>query len=217
MKLYLATTNAGKVREFAAYGLAASGFSIEMLPGLGEVEVAPETGDSFESNAAAKALYYSPLLPSSEDLVLAEDSGLEVDALGGAPGIHSARWANLDQTGNHQANNHQANSDQANNARLLVELQPHANRHARYVSVIALGQGPALLAIFRGTVEGEILTAARGTGGFGYDPFFYYPPFARSFAELSLAEKASVSHRGAAIRQLADWLLSPHWQNSASR
>lgn len=181
--LYLATTNPGKVREFAS-----SGLTVALLPGMASLPVAPETGDSFAANAIQKALFYAPHSPG---WLIAEDSGIEVEALGGAPGIHSARWAG---------------NDAANNAKLLAELASHANRRARYVCAIALVEGTRTLGVFSGTVEGEILHAPQGSGGFGYDPLFYYPPFQKTFAQTSEAEKFSVSHRGRAIAALALWL-----------
>jgi XTP/dITP diphosphohydrolase len=183
MKLYLATSNAGKVREFEGAGL-----DIEMLPGMKELPVAPETGDTFEANAIQKALYYGA---HCQGWLIAEDSGLEVDALGGAPGVHSARWAG---------------NDAANNERLVREMKGQSVVSARYVCVIALVDGDQVLGTFRGTVEGEILAEPRGEGGFGYDPYFYYPPFGQSFAEISKERKGGVSHRGAAIGKLIEWM-----------
>ncbi len=180
MKLSVATTNPGKLREFALAGLVAEPVSVADAP--------EETGTSFEENAILKALHYSAQIPG---LVLAEDSGLEVNALGGAPGIHSARWAG---------------SDAANNARLCREMQGQRDRRARYVSVIAAASAGALQALFRGEVEGEIVDPGRGTGGFGYDPHFYYPPFQATFAEVSPERKWTVSHRRRALDQLLAWL-----------
>ncbi len=187
MPLYLATSNPGKVREFLKAGL-----EVEMLPGLPEIAAPEETGATFEANAELKAVYYSR---HTDGVVLAEDSGLEVDALGGAPGVYSARYAG---TGD----------DNDNNRHLLAQLAGKPNRKGRYVAVIALAQAGEVLATFRGTVEGEILESPRGDGGFGYDPLFFYPPFGQTFAESTLEEKASVSHRGAAIRLLSAWLAS---------
>ncbi len=183
MKLYLATSNPGKVREFEGAGL-----HIEMFPHMKSLPVAPETGDTFEANAIEKALYYGA---HSDGWLIAEDSGLEIDALGGAPGVISARWAG---------------DDAANNARLVREMAGQALRTARYVCVIALVDRGRVLGTFRGTVEGEILDAPRGEGGFGYDPYFYYPPFAQTFAEISKDRKTGVSHRGAAIAKLIAWM-----------
>ena len=180
MKLYLATSNPGKVREFEAAGM-----DIEMFPLMKQMPVAPETGDTFEANAIQKALYYGA---NCDGWLIAEDSGLEVDALGGAPGVISARWAG---------------NDEANNARLVAEMADQAVRTARYVCVIALVDRDRVLGTFRGTVEGEILDVPRGEGGFGYDPYFYYPPFDQTFAEISKDRKNGVSHRGAAIEKLS--------------
>lgn len=183
MKLYLATSNPGKIREFEGAGL-----EIEMFPLMKSMAVAPETGDTFEANAAEKALYYGA---HCDGWLIAEDSGLEVDALGGAPGVISARWAG---------------DDAANNARLVLEMAGQAVRSARYVCVIALVDRDRVLGTFRGTVEGEILDEPRGEGGFGYDPYFYYPPFGQTFAEIGKEQKTGVSHRGAAIAKLIAWM-----------
>lgn len=183
MKLYLATSNPGKVREFEGAGL-----DIEMFPLMKSMPVAPETGTTFEANAIQKALYYGA---HSDGWLIAEDSGLEVDALGGAPGVISARWAG---------------NDADNNARLVREMEDQAIRSARYVCVIALVDKDRVLGTFRGTVEGEILDNPRGEGGFGYDPYFYYPPFDQTFAEITKELKTGVSHRGAAIGKLIAWL-----------
>ncbi len=189
MKLFVATSNAGKIREFLRAGLDA-----ELLPGLREIAVPEESGATFEENAAQKALHYSQF---TSGVVLAEDSGLEVDALGGEPGVYSARFAARAGAGE---------GDAANNRHLLARMAGQRERRARYVAVIALAQEGRLLRTFRGTVEGEILAEPRGEGGFGYDPLFYYPPYGRSFGECALEEKSAVSHRGAAMRALAAWL-----------
>ena len=181
MKLYLATSNPGKVREF-------SHLDVELLPGIEALPIAPETGDTFEANAIQKAIYYGP---HADSWLIAEDSGLEVDALGGAPGVYSARWAG---------------NDADNNARLVSEMAHQTVRAARYVCVIALVDREKILATFRGTVEGEILQEPRGEGGFGYDPYFLYPPFQATFAEISTDRKSSISHRGQAIEKLSAWL-----------
>lgn len=194
MILYCATTNAGKLREFrlAAERYGGGRIRIEPLPGLQAIAAPPETGRSFEENAAAKALYYSSLAPGP---LFAEDSGLEVEALGGAPGVYSARFAGAEA------------DDEANNRLLLEKLQGVADRRARYVCVAALAERGRLVATFRGTVEGRIAEAPRGTGGFGYDPLFYYEPFGATFGEVSAERKMAVSHRGEAMRRLLGWLL----------
>ncbi len=183
MTLYCATGNEGKLREFRL--AAGAGFAIEPLMGIAAPE---ETGSTFEENAAEKAVYYSRSAPG---LLFADDSGLEVDALDGAPGIYSARYAG---------------NDAANNARVLQELENVTNRAARFVSVIALAEQGRLVKTFRGEVEGEILSEARGTGGFGYDPLFWYPPFGCSLAEVEAERKHAVSHRGKALEAMLAWL-----------
>jgi XTP/dITP diphosphohydrolase len=183
MRLWAATTNAGKLREFA---FASGGeFVIESFA-VGEAP--EETGSSFEENAAIKACAYSA---RGEGLLFAEDSGLCVDALDGAPGIYSARWAG---------------DDAANNRKLVESMRGVPNRRARYVAAIALARGGELLETFRGEVEGDIVDEARGSGGFGYDPYFYYPPFAATFAELAPERKFEVSHRRRALDRLFEYL-----------
>ena len=188
--LYCASTNPGKLREF---GLAfeGSGIAIAALPNLAQIEPPDETGDTFEANASLKAVYYSK---HTTGLLFAEDSGLEVDALNGAPGVFSARFAGSDA------------SDAENNRLLLEKMTGIRDRRARFVSVVALASNGGLLGKFRGTVEGEILDRPRGTGGFGYDPVFYYPPFGGTLAEAPLERKMQVSHRGAALREMIAWL-----------
>ena len=170
---------------------ASAELHIEPLPGLREIPPCDETGATFEENAIQKALYYGA---HTNGWLFAEDSGLEVDALGGAPGVYSARFAGDGAT------------DAANNSLLLERLGDSDLRTARYVCVIALVRGSQLQGTFRGTVEGEILREPRGNNGFGYDPLFYYPPFGCSFAEVSREKKQTVSHRGAALRLLSDRL-----------
>jgi XTP/dITP diphosphohydrolase len=187
--VYCATTNAGKLREFR---LAAGDVcDIEPLPGLKDLPAPEETGRTFEENAAQKALYYGATLAG---LVFAEDSGLEVDALGGEPGIYSARYAGPEAT------------DEANNRLVLERLGNNPNRAARFVCTIALVTDGLLVKTFRGTVEGLILHEARGRHGFGYDPLFFYPPFGCSFGEVERERKQQVSHRGAALKQLLGFL-----------
>ena len=159
-----------------------------------------EDGTTFEENARKKAEEYSRHAPG--EIVLADDSGLEVDALQGAPGVHSARYA-ADQP--HLADEN--TDDEANNARVLRELKnvPREKRTGRFVCVLAAARDGNTLATFRGVAEGVILDAARGTNGFGYDPLFYFPQIEKTFAELSAQEKARYSHRGAAFRQFLDW------------
>ena len=170
---------------------ASAEMRIEPLPGLREIPSCDETGATFEENAIQKALYYGAY---TDGWLFAEDSGLEVEALDNSPGVYSARFAGEGAT------------DAANNSLLLESLGDSDLRTARYVCVIALVRGGELQGTFRGTVEGEILRAARGNNGFGYDPLFYYPPFGCSFGEVSPERKQTVSHRGAALRLLSDRL-----------
>ncbi len=186
MTVYCATGNPGKLREFR---LAAEqgGIQVETMPGLADLPPCAETGATFEANAILKAEYYGRHAPG---LLFADDSGLEVDALGGAPGVYSARFAGPDAT------------DESNNRLLLERMRGVRGRSARFVCVIALVDGGRLLRTFRGAVEGRILEAPRGPHGFGYDPLFYYPPFGCSFGETAPERKLTVSHRGAALRAL---------------
>jgi len=136
------------------------------------------------------------------EIVVADDSGLEIDALNGAPGVHSARYA-ADEPHLADANT----DDEANNARVLRELKdvPSEKRTGRFVCILAAARDGKTLATFRGVAEGIILDAPRGTNGFGYDPLFYFPQIHRTFAELTAQEKSNYSHRGAAFRQFLEW------------
>jgi XTP/dITP diphosphohydrolase len=190
--LLVASTNAGKIRELRA-ALAGLPFRIiglaDVLPG---VEYR-ERGRTFSENARGKALYYSRRsgLPA-----LAEDSGLEVESLGLAPGVKSARFAVPRP------------SDEANNRKLLRLLAalPGKPRRARFVCVMVLASGGRVAREVRGEARGTIVEAPRGGGGFGYDPLFYFPCLRRTFAELSPDEKNAVSHRGRAVRKMAAYL-----------
>jgi XTP/dITP diphosphohydrolase len=202
IRVLIATTNTGKLRDFAG---AASPLGIEIasLPNFASIPTAVEDGLTFEANARKKAEYYSSYAPG--EIVLADDSGLEVDALGGAPGVHSARYA-ADQP--HLVGNN--TDDQANNARLIRELRnvPPDKRLARFVCVIVAAREGRTLSEFRGQAEGVLLDSPRGSNGFGYDPLFYFPSIQKTFAELTPEEKAKYSHRGAAFRRFLDWHLT---------
>ena len=205
--IYLATSNPGKVREFreAAQALAVG---LDPLPGMAALPPAIEDGDTFEQNARIKAEYYSRFVPGK--MVLAEDSGLAVDALNGAPGVYSARYAAVLQSG---AASHENSDDQANNSALIAQLKrlPEGKHAGKYVCVIALARDGKTLATFTGEVHGELLTVPRGSHGFGYDPLFYFPALGQTFAELSLEQKRQHSHRGQAFRRLLEWYAKqPH-------
>jgi XTP/dITP diphosphohydrolase len=190
MRVVLATTNTGKIfeltRALSSLGIQTQG--LDDLAGNDEVE----TGSTFEENALLKARHYHGL---SGLITIADDSGLEVQALGGAPGVRSARYAGPNAT------------DSERTRRLLQEMRKRevSDRAARFVcaAAIAWNEGER---VFVGTVDGVILNEPRGKCGFGYDPVFYYPPIRKTFAELEPDEKWEVSHRGKAFRLLADWL-----------
>jgi XTP/dITP diphosphohydrolase len=232
--LYLASSNPGKLREFRT-AAAARGIRVEPVPGIESLPACIENGRTFEENARKKALHYSAYVSGP---VFADDSGISVDALGGAPGILSARFAGPGAT------------DDQNNRKLLEELrrvetagglaqsealrfggfpvpenrraslcasqenqaspprlkEQHSGRAAHYACVITLAHRGRILCVSEGRADGVILDEPRGTGGFGYDPYFFYPPLGKTFAELKPEEKFAVSHRGKAFRQLLDFL-----------
>jgi XTP/dITP diphosphohydrolase len=194
LTIYAATTNEGKLRDFAI-AAAEGGIVVEPLAKLRELVAPEEDQPTFEGNARLKAAYYSRFSPG---LVLADDSGLEVDALGGGPGVRSARYA-LDAG---FAGPPEATTDERNNLYLLERMNGTGQRTARYRCVLALAQAGKVLFTAEGSVEGEILTAPRGSGGFGYDPLFHLPELCRTMAEISLEEKHTLSHRGRAFRAL---------------
>jgi len=203
-RVLIATSNPGKLRDFAG-AAAAHGIEIAGIPDFSSLPPVVEDGLTFEANARQKAEAYSRYVPG--EIVLADDSGLEVDALHGAPGVHSARYAAPDL---HDKEPHEADvntDDKANNLRLLRELKdvPAEKRTGRFVCVLSAARDGKTLATFRGTAEGVILEAPRGSNGFGYDPLFYFPQIGKTFAELSAEEKARYSHRGAAFRKFLEW------------
>ena len=185
-QLHVASSNPGKLREFQ---LAAPDFDVRPLPA--KAPPPEEHGATFEENAAAKAEYYGKFV---DGYLFADDSGLEVDALAGAPGVHSARYAGEEAT------------DRDNNELLLERLKGAAYRTARFVCAIALVNEGKLVRTFRGAVEGRILHDARGDGGFGYDPLFYYEPFGCTFGEAPLDRKMTVSHRAQALQAMFTFL-----------
>lgn len=198
-RILIATSNAGKLRDFAG-AAKLHGIEVSGLPDFASLPAVIEDGTTFEANARKKAEFYSRSVPAY--VVLADDSGIEIDALNGAPGVHSARYA-AEEPHKVESNS----DDEENNARVLRELSgvPPQRRTGRFICVVAAARNGSTLATFRGEVEGIILDEPRGTGGFGYDPLFYFPPIEKAFAELSPEEKAQYSHRGAAFRKFLEW------------
>jgi XTP/dITP diphosphohydrolase len=188
MIVFCGTSNRGKLREFQMAASEYGAFEIRPI-----AAAAPdEDGATFEENARIKARYYAA---REKGWVFADDSGLEVDALGGAPGVHSARFAGPDAT------------DEANNALLLERLRGVENRTARFVCVIALARDGEVVRTFRGVVEGRMIDAPRGPHGFGYDPLFYYQPFGCTFGEAPDEKKMLVSHRAQALAAMFEYLM----------
>lgn len=195
MKIYCATTNPGKLKEFRAAASSSPSFQIDALPGLSGIPHCEETGSTFEENATQKALYYSSYTP---EYLFVDDSGLSIGALRGAPGIHSARFAGL------------ASTDEANNRLLLQKMQGVADRRAHFICVIALARAGRIIRTFRGEAEGTILEELRGNNGFGYDPLFFHPESGRTFGEVSRSRKQEVSHRGKALKMMVHFLETGH-------
>jgi XTP/dITP diphosphohydrolase len=198
-KILIATSNPGKLRDFAG-AAQRHGVEVAGIPGFSSLPAVVEDGLTFEANARKKAEAYSRYVPG--ETVVADDSGLEIDALHGAPGVHSARYA-ADEPDKAETNT----DDEANNARVLRELNgvPPSQRTGRFVCVLAAARDGKTLATFRGVAEGIILDVPCGENGFGYDPLFYFPQIKKTFAELSAEEKSEYSHRGAAFREFLDW------------
>jgi len=203
-RILIATSNPGKLRDFAG-AAAPHGIEIGGIPNFASLPAVVEDGLTFEENACKKAEEYSQ--HAAGEIVVADDSGLEVDALNGAPGVHSARYAAPDLLNVPPHLAHENTDDEANNARVLRELRivPPEERTGRFVCVLAAARDGKTLATFRGTAEGVILDSPRGTNGFGYDPLFYFPQIQKTFGELSAEEKARYSHRGAAFRMFLEW------------
>lgn len=205
--LLLATTNPDKVREIR-HVLGQVPVRIATLADGPPVPEPREDGASFAENARIKALYYdrhvAPQVPSPQGRVLtvAEDSGLDVDGLGGEPGIHSARFLRPDAT----------YPERFAEIERRLAVHPTARRTARFHCAVAVADAGRIVHETAGVVEGEIIAAPRGTAGFGYDPIFWYPQAAATFAELTAGEKLRVAHRGMAFRRLASWLESPDFR-----
>lgn len=200
VKLYLSSSNPGKLREYRVLAQNAAPSSAipvqpELLPEFLALPEFEENAPTFAENAAGKALHYSRW---NEGLLFADDSGLVVPALDGAPGVHSARYAGADATNFQRIQ------------KLLGEMHGKGGpeRSAHFVCAIALARKGRALAVVTDRVDGEILESPRGAGGFGYDPVFYFPPLKKTFAELSSEEKNRYSHRGKAFRKLLEALSS---------
>jgi XTP/dITP diphosphohydrolase len=192
VKLFLASSNPGKLAEYRVLALTAApslSLELELLPDFGGLPAFEENSSTFAENAAGKAFHYSRL---QEGLIFADDSGLAVPALGGAPGVHSARYAGA------KASNAQRIE------KLLGEMRGKtgAERSAHFVCAIALASQGRAIAVVTDRVDGQVLDAPRGSGGFGYDPVFYFPALGKAFAELTAEEKNKYSHRGKAFRKL---------------
>jgi XTP/dITP diphosphohydrolase len=198
-EVVVASSNRGKVAEIAA-ALEALPVKVLSLDDVGAVADAEETGQTFEANAVLKATHYSLLTGKP---CLADDSGLEVDALHGAPGVYSARYAG------------EGAGDAACNHKLLAELAtvPPARRSARFRCVLAFVTPEGALLTAEGSCEGQILCEPRGGGGFGYDPLFYVPSLGKTMAELSLPQKNAASHRGQALRNMTTKLARYFHEN----
>jgi XTP/dITP diphosphohydrolase len=210
MTLFVATSNPGKLRDFAiaASGAVEQAIAITPLPGLAAIPAPPEEEPTFLGNATSKAVFYSRFAPG--EIVLADDSGLAVDALEGAPGVRSARYADdcsfmlgVDLP-----------LDTRNNLCLVAALQntPQGDRQARYHCVLVAARDGEVIATGSGSVAGSILTEPRGTGGFGYDPYFLPAEAAHTMAELDSATRMTLSHRGRALKDLLRTFTALHAQ-----
>jgi XTP/dITP diphosphohydrolase len=192
-RLLLATTNQGKIKELKAR-LETLPLNIFSLQELHLTRIFPEEGQTFLDNARGKSLFYSQY---GKNLTLAEDSGIEIDHLQGAPGVYSSRYAGPDAT------------DEANLQKVLKQMEgvPPKNRTARFISCMVLSRSGQIITEIQEYADGLITSQKKGRGGFGYDPIFFYPPLGKTFAELSPDEKNKVSHRGRALDKLCTFLL----------
>jgi len=192
VRILIATTNRHKVREIMQL-LAGAPIELVTLDGRPALPAPEETGRTFEDNARAKARYYAT---ATGELTVAEDSGLEIDALGGIPGVESARYGGAQTT----------YPDKFVLIYDALRSRGAADSAARFVCALVLASPDRILFEARGTIEGRIAPAPAGAGGFGYDPIFFYPPYGRTLAEASPDQKAAVSHRGQAFRALRRFL-----------
>ena len=190
--LLVATTNAGKLREIRAL-MSDAPVNLIGLSDLPPVEEPEETGVTFEENARLKARHYAA---RTGVWTVAEDSGLIIDALGGEPGVRSARFLRPDAS----------YPERFEEILRRLAVSPNEPRTARFVAAVASVDAGKVVYETTGVVEGEIAPAPLGAGGFGYDPIFLYPPYGKTLAEVSEAEKIAVAHRGVAFRRFANWL-----------
>lgn len=188
IRMLLASSNPGKLREYKDL-VENSRVELSLLPRFAELAPFDESAPTFAENAAGKALHYSKF---TEQMVLADDSGLVVPALGGEPGVHSARYAGPNAT----------DSDRIQKLLHALETKDGDGRRARFVCVIAIAQKGRVLAVVSDSAEGVISKEPRGTNGFGYDPIFSFPELGRTYAEISPEEKNRLSHRGKAFRKV---------------
>ena len=195
VSLEVATSNPGKLREYRELA-GDQPIQLESVPGIAALPPFDERASTFAENSAGKALHYSRF---TSEPVIADDSGLVVPALGGAPGVHSARYAGPNAT------------DAERVAKLLSEMRgkTSSERQARFICVLTLAQAGRAIAVFSDSVEGVLAEEPRGSGGFGYDPIFYFEKLRKTYAEISRQEKNEYSHRGRAFRKLLQFLLSP--------
>jgi XTP/dITP diphosphohydrolase len=198
LRLFVASSNPGKLREYRALaGPAGASVDLASLPNFDSLPGFEEIWPTFAENAAGKALHYSRNAPG---VVIADDSGLVVPALGGAPGVHSARYSGPDA------------SDAERIRKLLSEMRGEKgeDRRARFVCVVAVAESGKVRGLFSASAEGILLEEPRGQDGFGYDPIFHFPALGKTYAEISREEKNLYSHRGKAFHKALDYLLVAH-------
>jgi XTP/dITP diphosphohydrolase len=194
VKVFLASSNPGKLREYRELAGDAA-LELDLLPNFRDIPVFEETTPTFAENSAGKALYYSKF---SDEIILADDSGLVVPALAGAPGVFSARYAGPNAT----------DADRVDKLLRELENKTGEERRARFVCVTSLARRGCAFAVVSDSTEGLIAAEPKGTGGFGYDPVFYFESLGQTYAEISSSEKQAYSHRGKAFRKIL-YVLSP--------
>jgi XTP/dITP diphosphohydrolase len=198
LRLFVASSNQGKLREYRALAEpAGASVDVDFIPIFDSLDVFEEIWPTIAENAAGKALHYSRF---AEGVVIADDSGLVVPALGGAPGVHSARYAGLGA------------SDTDRVRKVLGEMRGKKGeeRRARFICVVAVAESGKMLGLFSASAEGILLDEPRGQDGFGYDPIFFFPALGKTYAEISREEKNLYSHRGKAFHKALDFLLGAH-------